>query len=136
MICICIKKCTYMYYLYVLFIYFFLSSSSSAQKDKDMYKIHFKTPLQPGSETIVRIEVLYTHALEPYPSSISQSDKQLVVYHGNHYYYSPYLTKTQTTVVTLPSSSTESFTKLKPVSHSDNLITYGPYENVAPYSVV
>ena len=80
--------------------------------------------------------MIYTHALIPYPSSISQSDKQLVLYHGNHYYYSPYLTKTQTTVVTLPSSSTESFSKLKPVAHSDNLITYGPYENIPPFSLV
>lgn len=102
---------------------------------KDFFKIHFKTPLQPGSETIVRIELVYTRALVPYPSSISQSDKQLVMYHGNHYYYSPYLTKTQTTVVTLPSSSTESFSKVKPVAHNDNLITYGPYENVAAFSI-
>lgn len=109
---------------------------SAEYKDKDMFKIHFKSPLQPGSETIVRIEVIYTHALIPYPSSVSQSDKQLVLYHGNHYYYSPYMTKTQTTVVTLPSSSTESFSKLKPVAHSDNLITYGPYENIPPFSVV
>lgn len=109
---------------------------SAAHKDKDLFKIHFKTPLQAGGETVVRIEVVFTHALVPFPSSISQSDKQLVMYHGNHYYYSPYLTKTQTTVVALPSSSTESFSKLKPVAHSDNLITYGPYENAAPFTVV
>ncbi|XP_054717995.1 dolichyl-diphosphooligosaccharide--protein glycosyltransferase subunit 1-like [Uloborus diversus] len=103
-------------------------------KDKDLIKIHFKNPLQAGKTTIVRLELVFTRALVPYPSVISQSEKQLVMYHGNHYYFSPYLTKTQTTVITLPSSSIESFTKLKPVSHTENLITYGPYDNIGPYT--
>ncbi|KFM78242.1 Dolichyl-diphosphooligosaccharide--protein glycosyltransferase subunit 1, partial [Stegodyphus mimosarum] len=112
-----------------------VASPNSAHKDKDLIKIHFKTPLQPAKTTIVRLELVFTHSLDPYPSSISQSEKQLVLYHGSHYYYSPYPTKTQTTVVTLPSNSIESFSKLKPVAHSDNLITYGPYDNIPPYSV-
>lgn len=111
------------------------NQQNNAYKDKDLYRIHFKTPLPAGSSTMVRIEIVFTHSLEPYPSTISQSEKQLVVYNGNHYYYSPYTTKSQTTVVTLPSSSTESFTKLKPVAYSDNLITYGPYENIPPFTV-
>ncbi|XP_071037352.1 dolichyl-diphosphooligosaccharide--protein glycosyltransferase subunit 1 [Parasteatoda tepidariorum] len=112
-----------------------VSRQQSPHKDKDLIKIHFKNPLQPGKSTVVRLEKVLTHYLVPYPSSISQSDKQLIMYHGSHYYYSPYLTKTQTTVVTLPSSSVESFTKLKPLAHSDNLITFGSYDNIAPFSV-
>jgi oligosaccharyltransferase complex subunit alpha (ribophorin I) len=108
---------------------------NSEQKDKDNYKIHFKTPLAAGKSTIVRVDITYTHALVPYPSSISQSEKQLVLYHGNHYFYTPYATKVQTTVVTLPSTSVESFTKLKPVVQSENVITYGPYENISPFTL-
>ncbi|GBL89998.1 Dolichyl-diphosphooligosaccharide--protein glycosyltransferase subunit 1 [Araneus ventricosus] len=110
-------------------------NENQAHKDKDTHRIHFKSPLSPGKTTIVRLEFIFTHALIPYPSTITQSEKQLVLYHGNHYYYSPYHTKTQTTSVTLPSNSVESFSKVKPVSHSDNLITYGPYDNIGPYSV-
>ncbi|GFQ66461.1 dolichyl-diphosphooligosaccharide--protein glycosyltransferase subunit 1 [Trichonephila clavata] len=110
-------------------------NTNKANKDKDTHRILFQNPLNPGKLTVVRIETIFTHSLIPYPSSITQSEKQLVLYHGNHYYYSPYVTKTQTTIVTLPANSVESFSKLKPVSHEDNLITYGPYDNVASYSL-
>ena len=66
---------------------------------------------------------------------ITQREKQLVLFTGNHYVYSPYKVKSQTTKVQLPSSVVESYTKtLKPVAHSDATITYGPYANVEPFS--
>ena len=70
-----------------------------------------------------------------YPTHIEQKEKQLVMFRGNHYTFLPYKSKTQTTKVTLASSSVESYTKLKPVSQADTTITYGPYANVEPYSV-
>lgn len=106
----------------------------SAAEDKVLYEIQLKNPLQPGKAAAVEIEAVFSHSLVPHPSHISQSEKQMVLYHGNHYFYSPYSTRTQTTTVTLPSSSVESYSKLKPVSHSDNTITYGPYENIPAYS--
>ena len=49
---------------------------------------------------------------------ITQREKQLVLFTGNHYVYSPYKVKSQTTKVQLPSSVVESYTKtLKPVAH-------------------
>ncbi|GIY70537.1 dolichyl-diphosphooligosaccharide--protein glycosyltransferase subunit 1, partial [Caerostris extrusa] len=102
------------------------ANTNKAHRDMETHKIYFENPLKSGKSTTLRLEIILSHYLIPYPSSITQSDKQLVLYHGNHYYYSPYLTKTQTTVVTLPSNSVESYSKLKPVSHSENLITYGP----------
>ena len=58
-----------------------------------------------------------------------------MLFKGNHYVYSPYKIKSQTTKVLLPSSIVESYTKtLKPVAHSDATITYGPYANVEPFS--
>ena len=67
-----------------------------------------------------------------------QAEKQLVRYtSSNLYYYTPYSTKTQTTIVNCASSSIESYSKsVKPVSLSENTITYGPYENIAAYTEV
>ena len=45
--------------------------------------------------------------------------------------------KTQTTKVSLPSSTIESYSKnIKPVSLTDTTITYGPYSNVEAFSEV
>jgi hypothetical protein len=84
----------------------------------------------------VDVETTSTHILTPHPAFITQKEKQLVLYHGNHYFYSPYRVAKQTTVVNLGTRNIESYTKLKPVSQTDSTITYGPYENIPPYSVV
>lgn len=93
--------------------------------------------VSPGSVSpTLDIEAVYTHSLTPHPTEILQSEKQLVLLNNNHYFYSPYLTKTQTTKVRIPSgSSVESYSKLKPTAQSDSVITYGPYENVPENSV-
>lgn len=92
--------------------------------------------IAPGSSLDgIEVEAVFTHLLQPFPNTISQSERQLVLYNGNHYFYSPYLTKSQTTKVRLSSSSIESYTKLKPSSTSDRTVNYGPYENIAPNSI-
>lgn len=87
-----------------------------------------------GATNTIEIEAVFTHLLEPYPSEILQSERQLVVYSGNHYFLSPYPTRTQTTKIRVPPGSIESFTKLKPSTQADHNINYGPYENVPPNS--
>jgi oligosaccharyltransferase complex subunit alpha (ribophorin I) len=88
-----------------------------------------------ASSGVIEVEAVFTHLLSPYPSEILQSERQLVVYEGNHYFLSPYQTKTQTTKVKLtPSGTIESFSKLKPTAQNDRTISYGPYENIAPNS--
>jgi len=76
-----------------------------------------------------------------------------VIFNGNHYVFLPYKIKSQTTKVTLASTSIEQYSKLKPTSQvrtiislnlgflasygsfqSDKSITYGPYSDVAPFS--
>lgn len=84
-----------------------------------------------GSQSLIYIEVVLTKLLQPYPTHIQQSDRQLVRYFDNVYYYSPYKTVTQKTVVHLSSRSIEQFTQVKPTSQSDTTITYGSYENIA-----
>jgi oligosaccharyltransferase complex subunit alpha (ribophorin I) len=84
-----------------------------------------------GTSTIV-IETVQAKALEPYPTAITQNEKQLVRFFGNAYFYSPYKTISQKTTVHVGTRSTESFTQVKPSSQSDTSIIYGPYEDIAP----
>lgn len=82
------------------------------------------------------VEMVFTHVLQPYPTHITQSEKQFVVFEGNHYFYSPYFTKTQTTRVKLASRNVESYTKLGNPSRTEDVIEYGPFKDIPPYSQV
>lgn len=99
------------------------------------YKVELKDVLQPGKTVNIEVELSLTHFLEPYPAMIQQGEKQLVRYNGNHYILTPYATTSQTTTVTLSSPNIESYSRLKPTTHTDTSITYGPYEGVAGFSV-
>lgn len=102
--------------------------------DKSFYKIELKDPLPPERTMSVEVEMVLSHELIPHPKEITQKEKQLVKYMGNIYLYSPYTVVKQTTTVSLPSRNVESYTKFKPVSQSDSMITYGPYEKLSPFS--
>ncbi|GJQ71692.1 hypothetical protein Trydic_g11386 [Trypoxylus dichotomus] len=102
---------------------------------KNAYDVKLRQSLTQGRTASVTIEYVYTNALQPYPNSITQKDRQLVRYFGSHYFYSPYRTNKQTTSVTLNSRDIESYTKLKPVSQQDTTITYGPYNNIEPLTL-
>lgn len=102
--------------------------------DKTFYQIELKGPLSPGRTTSVEVETILTHELVAHPKEITQKEQQLVKYTGNIYFYSPYSVTKQTTTVSLPSRTVESYTKLKPVSQSESMITYGPYEKRPPFS--
>lgn len=80
---------------------------------------------------VVYIETVYSKFLQPFPTQIIQSERQLVRYFGNAYFYSPYKTVTQKSTLHLSSRTVESFTQIKPSAQSDTVITYGPYENIA-----
>lgn len=99
-----------------------------------LWKIDLKENLSPGKTVSIDVEYVASDILTPYPTSITQKEKQLIRYHGNHYVYSPYLVNKQTTVVNLGTKNVESFTKLNPFSQSDVAITYGPYQKIAPFS--
>ncbi|KAL3853057.1 hypothetical protein ACJMK2_016639 [Sinanodonta woodiana] len=102
--------------------------------DKKFWRVQLPMALLTGKSIAVAVEAVYTHALQPFPTEIVQGEKQFVVFLGNLYFYSPYKTTTQTTIVKTFSSNIESYTKTKPVSQSDNTISFGPYENQAPFS--
>ncbi|KAG0426169.1 hypothetical protein HPB47_026706 [Ixodes persulcatus] len=89
---------------------------------------------QPGKSVKLELEATFSHLVTPHPTHITQAERQLVLYQGNHYFLSLYPTQSQTTRVTLPSSKIESYSKLKPASQSESTVTYGPYEKVQPLS--
>lgn len=92
----------------------------------------FTVTLTSSSPTpVIHIETVFTKSLQPYPTHITQNERQFVRYFGNAHFYSPYKTVTQKTTIQLASKSVESYTAVKPSSQSDSTITYGPYDNVA-----
>ncbi|PSN53126.1 Dolichyl-diphosphooligosaccharide--protein glycosyltransferase subunit 1 [Blattella germanica] len=103
--------------------------------DKAFWRIELKDALKPGDAASVDLEAIYTQQLTPHPAFITQKEKQLVLFHGNHYLFSPYTSLKQTTTVNLGTRNVESYSKLKPSSQNDNSIVYGPYENVAAFSI-
>lgn len=103
-------------------------------RETKFFKVELGFPLKPGESFDVTVEEVFVHAMTPFPTKITQSEKQYVLFSGNHYYYTPYTVKKQTTTVSLATSSVESYSKLKPTSLSDNAITYGPYVDVGALS--
>lgn len=90
----------------------------------------------PNSRTYnLIVEEVYIHAQIPYPASITQKEKQLVKYNGTSYLYTNYIVKQQTTKVLVRTKNIETYSKLKPFSLAEGIITYGPYENIEPLTL-
>jgi len=100
-----------------------------------LYRVELKKALSSSESVTVSVDLVLGKALELYPAEIVQREKQLVLLRGNHYAYLPYKCKTQTTTIQLPSNTVENYSKLKPVSQTENKITYGPYSNQEPYAL-
>ena len=71
--------------------------------------------------------------MKPFPAKITQYEKQLVKYHDNHFVSSPYKVQSQTTKVKLASSHIESKSEQNPTIVKGDTITYGQYNDIAPY---
>ncbi|XP_047985328.1 dolichyl-diphosphooligosaccharide--protein glycosyltransferase subunit 1 [Leguminivora glycinivorella] len=98
------------------------------------WRVELKEAINAGSSAVINSEAVLTKALLPYPTAITQAEDQLVKYHGNLHFYSPYTVASQKTTVVLNTKSVESFTKVKPFVQQDGNIIYGPYTNVAAFS--
>ncbi|XP_072477911.1 dolichyl-diphosphooligosaccharide--protein glycosyltransferase subunit 1-like [Notamacropus eugenii] len=103
-------------------------------KSGRLFTVKLPYSLAGGARVRVVIETVFTHALQPYPTQITQSAKQFVVFEGNHYFYSPYPTKTQTVRVKLASRNVESYTKLGNPTRSEDMLDYGPFKDIPPFS--
>ena len=100
------------------------------------FKVELPSSLAAGSKLRVKVETMLSHVLRPFPTQITQAEKQLVVFQGNHYMYSPYPSRSQTTRVRLASKTVETYTRLGNPSKLDEVIEYGPFRDVAPFSQV
>ncbi|XP_073324270.1 dolichyl-diphosphooligosaccharide--protein glycosyltransferase subunit 1 [Pagrus major] len=98
------------------------------------YKVQLPSSLAAGAQLKAKVEMTFSHVLKPFPTHVTQAERQLVVFQGNHYLYSPYPTRSQTTRVRLASKTVESYTKLGNPSKNDEIIEYGPFRDVAPFS--
>lgn len=104
----------------------FVSAKDSSKKDLKLTEtaspkgVTFSMTLPAGGAAnppVVYIETVFTKSLKPYPTEISQTERQLVQYFGNVYFYSPFKTVTQKTTVHLSSRNVESYTQFKPAVH-------------------
>ncbi|KAM9860292.1 dolichyl-diphosphooligosaccharide--protein glycosyltransferase subunit 1 [Aulostomus maculatus] len=100
----------------------------------EFYKVQLPSSLAAGAQLKAKVEMTLSHVLKPFPTHITQAERQLVVFQGNHYWYSPYPTRSQSTRVRLASKTVESYTKLGNPSKNDEVIEYGPFRDVAPFS--
>ncbi|CAB3374974.1 Hypothetical predicted protein [Cloeon dipterum] len=102
-------------------------------QDGGFWKVDLRSDLAAGRTLQLNIDLVLSRALVPHPGQITQKEKQLVLFEGNVYFYSPYLTEKQSLTVNLGTNSVESYARIQPVSQSDNKLNYGPYEKVPPF---
>lgn len=100
------------------------------------YKVQLLSSLAAGAQLKAKVEMTFSHVLKPFPTHITQAERQLVVFQGNHYLYSPYPTRSQSTRVRLASKTVESYTKLGNPSKNEEVIEYGPFRDVAAFTEV
>ncbi|XP_012717643.2 dolichyl-diphosphooligosaccharide--protein glycosyltransferase subunit 1 [Fundulus heteroclitus] len=111
-----------------------LQQTSIQGQRGEFYKVLLPSSLPAGGQLKVKAEMTFSHVLRPFPNQITQAERQLVIFQGNHYLYSPYPTRSQTTRVRLASKTVESYTKLGNPTKTDEIIEYGPFRDVAPFS--
>lgn len=106
------------------------------KKENHVMQITLQQALSPGATTKLKVTVVFSHVVQPYPRHISQADKQLVQFTASGVYYlSAYPTLTQTLTVTLPTSTNiESFSRIKPVAADGSQIVYGPYADIKAFT--
>lgn len=100
------------------------------------FQVQLPSALAAGSRLRVKVETMLSHVLTPFPSHITQAEKQLVVFQGNHYLFSPYPTRSQVTRVRLASKAVETYTKLGNPTKTEDVIEYGPFKDILPFSQV
>ncbi|TSV54869.1 Dolichyl-diphosphooligosaccharide--protein glycosyltransferase subunit 1 [Bagarius yarrelli] len=111
-----------------------LKETSIKGQSGKFFHAQLPSALTVGAKLRVKVETVFSHVLTPFPTHITQAERQLVVFQGNHYLYSPYATRSQTTRVRLASKTIESYTKLGNPSKNDEAIEYGPFKDVPAFS--
>ena len=110
-------------------------SPSTATATASCADFTLTTPLAKGATGVVVIEAIYTKILHPRPAEIKQGDFQRMVYDVDQIHtLSPYKINEEITKIVI-NDGIESHNAPSPVSATKKLLTLGPYNNVAPFSV-
>lgn len=96
--------------------------------------IHLSHGLATRKSVRIEINAVFTRCLKPYPTHITQNDKQYVTVKLSHYFFTPYCTDIQRTHMILPNRNILSYTYNEPVTDSENKIELGPYTGVTPFN--
>merc|ERR1719336_1436012 len=111
-----------------------LSEEFSKQKEDHLFlEVQLKSPIEKDEVIQLTITLVYIHVLQMLPANIQQKDNQYVVYEGNRFCDSVYLTKKQHTKINVASESIKSYTKDGQESLNGKKLKYGTYENVKPF---
>ncbi|XP_050545250.1 dolichyl-diphosphooligosaccharide--protein glycosyltransferase subunit 1 [Daktulosphaira vitifoliae] len=108
----------------------------TGHNDKQFFQIDFNTtrPLKSKGRTPIVVEYVLTNALHPYPEEIIQKERQLMMYYGNAFFYSPYKSMKSSIKYQTGTRRLEEYTNLSPVSQNAGDITYGPQGPLEPFS--
>jgi len=99
------------------------------------YRVDLGRSLAPQDSLNLVVSAAFTHAMRPSPAEIGQNDRQLVLYEDNNFFFAPYETLSQKTVIKLASTSVEHYSQdHAPFVLKGDTLTYGPYQDRAPFS--
>ncbi|KAL0073030.1 Ribophorin I [Phycomyces blakesleeanus] len=102
-----------------------------SEKELQLYKVTFDSPLQPDEEIRFGVKVAYTNVIEPLPKKLPQISRQHLIFNGNVYLFSPYNTEEIKTTLQLPNEKILSYTgNDEIVVKTGNKIIYGPFQNI------
>jgi len=99
-----------------------------------VYSVNFTKPLTSGASSILVVNLVFTHRLEPHPAQVAQDENQYLRYTDSVYFFSSYKVLSQTTTVKTGSSKIESHTDVPPVKARGQQITYGPYTDIPSFA--
>lgn len=99
-----------------------------------LFSVDLSKPLKGGEKALFEVLYVVTHSLEPFPTEISQSERQYVYYRDSAVLLSPYHIVEQITYVKTPNSKVESYTRVDPTHRAGAELKYGPYHDRPPYS--
>jgi len=105
-------------------------------EDKQFYQIDFNAsrPLRSKGRAPIVVEYVLTSALYPHPEEITQKDRQLMMFYGNAYFYSPYKSLKSSIKFQTGTRRIEDYTNFNPVSLTSGDIIYGPHGSLEPFA--
>jgi len=108
----------------------------SGHEDKQFYQIDFNAsrPLRSKGRAPLVVEYVLINALYPHPEEITQKDRQLMMFYGNAYLYSPYKSLKSSVKFQTGTRRIEDYTNVSPVSLSSGDIIYGPFGSLEPFA--